>query len=136
MMADGVQTRLVASGFGEAVERIEALLAERGIKLFCVIDHSADAEAVGLLMPRTKLLIFGNAKAGTPLMLATPSVAIDLPLKLLVAEHTAGSVAVSWNDPDWLEHRHGFEEQLKTNLTAAGTIGQALADTLQKGGAQ
>ena len=61
------------------------------------------------LVTRTKLLIFGDAKAGTPLMRATPSVAIALPLKLLVAEHTDGSVAVSWNDPEWLQQRHGFE---------------------------
>ncbi len=132
-MENGIQMRLVAVGLDEAVDRIEASLKERGIKLFCLIDHSAEAEAVGLKLPKTKLLIFGNAKAGTPLMFATPSVAIDLPLKLLVAEHADGSVAVSWNDPDWLQRRHGFGTELTVNLGAAESIAQVLVGGLGKG---
>ena len=132
-MENGIQTRLVALTLDETVDRIKAALKERGIKLFCVIDHSGEAEAVGLKMPRTKLLIFGNAKAGTPLMLATPSAAIDLPLKLLVAEQTDGSVAVSWNQPDWLQRRHGFGTEFTVNLGAAESIAQVLAGKSGKG---
>ena len=132
-MGNGIQSRLVALSLDQAVDRIEALLKERGIKLFCVIDHSAEAEAVGLRMPRTKLLIFGNAKAGTPLMLSTPSLAIDLPLKLLVAELTDGSVAVSWNDTAWLQRRHESGTEFAVNLGAAESIALVLAGGLGNG---
>ena len=84
-MADGVKTQLSRYGFEETVERLESVLKEKGVKLFSVIDHSGEARAAGLEMPATRVLIFGSPKAGTPVILAAPSVALDLPLKVLVA---------------------------------------------------
>jgi uncharacterized protein (DUF302 family) len=106
----------------ETVSRLEALLKEKGVKLFAVVDHSGEAAAVGLEMHPTKLLIFGSPKAGTPVMLAAPSAALDLPLKILVAEGADGKVLLSWNDPAWLEQRHGFSAELTANLAAAGLL--------------
>ncbi|MBB5340747.1 DUF302 domain-containing protein [Tunturiibacter gelidoferens] len=104
----------------ETVSRLEALLKEKGVKRFAVVDHSGEAAAAGLEMSPTKLLIFGSPKAGTPVMLAAPSAALDLPLKILVAEGADGKVLLSWNDPAWLEQRHGFPPELTANLAAAG----------------
>jgi uncharacterized protein (DUF302 family) len=81
-----------------------------------VIDHSGEAEKVGLKMPPTKLLIFGNPKSGTPLMLAAPSSAIDLPLKILVSEDATGKVQISYNSPAYLENRHGLPPELIPNI--------------------
>lgn len=108
----------------EILARVKSLLAQRGIRLFCVVDHSGEAAAAGLSMPDTKLLIFGNPKAGTPVMLASPGAALDLPLKLLIAETPEGAV-LSWNDPAWLQERHGFPAELTSNLGAV----EALART-------
>jgi uncharacterized protein (DUF302 family) len=109
------------------VERLEGMLEARGIKLFAVIDHSGEAASVGLTMPPTKLVIFGNPKAGTPLMLAAPSTAIDLPLKILVREDADGSVWVAYDDPEYLRERHGFPEQLVPNIAAVATLARAAA---------
>ena len=104
----------------DTVSRVEATLAAKGVKLFAVVDHSGEAEKAGLHMPSTKLLIFGNPKAGTPLMLAEPSIAIDLPLKLLVAEDAAGKVWISYNAPAYLAARHQLPEELTRALSATG----------------
>ena len=104
------------------------MLKEKGVKLFCVVDHSGEAEAVGLSMPTTRLLIFGNPKAGTPIMLAAPTAALDLPLKILVAETPDGTVQLSWNDPAWLQSRHGFPAELEANLAAAGALAAKAAE--------
>jgi uncharacterized protein (DUF302 family) len=109
------------------VERLEGMLEARGIKLFAVVDHSGEAASVGLSMPPTKLLIFGNPKAGTPLMLAAPSTAIDLPLKVLVREDGDGKVWVAYNDPEYLRERHGFPEQMVQNLAAVEALARAAA---------
>jgi uncharacterized protein (DUF302 family) len=109
------------------VERLEGILEARGIKLFAVVDHSGEAASVGLSMPPTKLLIFGNPKAGTPLMLAAPSAAIDLPLKVLVREDGDGKVWVAFNDPEYLRERHGFPEQLVQNIAAVEALARAAA---------
>src|SRR5579864_1515322 len=85
----------------ETVRRLEAAFAEKGLKVFAVIDHSGEAEKVGLKMPDTKVLIFGSPKSGTPLMVAAPSLAIDLPLKALVAEDTSGKVSVTYDNPEY-----------------------------------
>ena len=100
----------------EAVDKIKSLLVIRGITLFAVIDHSGEAEATGMKMPDTKLLIFGNPKGGTPLMLASPSVAIDLPLKLLVAEDANGRCSISYNSPQYLQKRHKLPNDLIQNI--------------------
>jgi len=106
----------------ETMRRLQATFAEKGLQVFAVIDHSGEAEKVGLKMPPTKLLIFGSPKAGTPLMLAAPSLAIDLPLKALVAEDAQNKVTVSYNDPDYLRERHGFPTELTKNLAGAGAL--------------
>jgi uncharacterized protein (DUF302 family) len=110
------------------VSRITGLLAAKGIKLFAVIDHSGEAAAAGLPMPPTRVVLFGNPKGGTPLMLASPSVAIDLPLKLLVAEDAAGKVTVTWNSPEWLRARHGFPEALMANIAVLETLARKAAE--------
>lgn len=96
------------------VNRVEQLLRDKGVPLFALIDHSGEAEKAGLKMPPTKLLIFGNPKAGTPLMLHSPSAAIDLPLKLLVSEDRAGNVWISYNSLKYLQERHDLPEALWT----------------------
>ena len=106
----------------ETVERLKTMLEAKGVTLFALVDHSGEAEKAGMKMPRTKLLIFGNPVAGTPLMLATPSIAIDLPLKILVAEDTGGRVSLSWNDPAWLQSRHGFPPDLIANIAVVEAL--------------
>ncbi len=100
----------------ETVENLKEILRQKGVQLFALIDHSGEAEKAGMQMRPTKLLIFGNPKAGTPLMLASPSIAIDLPLKILVAEDADGKVQVSWNSPAWLQARHHFPQDLLPNI--------------------
>lgn len=98
------------------VTRLQEILQAKGVKLFAIVDHSGEAEGVGLKMPPTKLLIFGNPKAGTPLMLAAPSVALDLPLKILVAEDAAGKAWISYNAPAFLQARHNLPTELLPNI--------------------
>jgi uncharacterized protein (DUF302 family) len=111
----------------ETVSRIEKILAAKGVTLFAVVDHSGEAAKAGLAMPNTKLLIFGNPAAGTPLMLAAPSAAIDLPLKLLVAEDGGGGVSISWNDPEYLRNRHGFPPEMVANIAVVEKLAAAAA---------
>jgi uncharacterized protein (DUF302 family) len=106
----------------ETVERVKSILQSKGITLFALIDHSGEAEKVGMKMPPTKLLIFGNPKGGTPLMLAAPSVAIDLPLKILVWEDSQRKVWLSYNSPEYLQERHGLPEDLLKNIAVVGTL--------------
>ena len=96
--------------------------------MFAVVDHSGEAENAGMHMRPTKLLIFGNPKAGTPLMLAAPSVAIDLPLKILVWEDTAGKVWISYNSPAYLQARHGLPQELIQNIAAVEALAAAAAE--------
>jgi len=112
----------------ETVSRLAAMLAANGVKLFAIIDHSGEAAAAGLQMPPTKVLIFGNPKGGTPLMLASPSVAIDLPLKLLVAEAADGSVTISYNSPEYLRERHHLPEELIANIAIIQTLAKKAAE--------
>jgi uncharacterized protein (DUF302 family) len=114
--SDGIITKTANCTVEEAVSKIKSLLVGRGITLFAVIDHSGEAEAIGMKMPDTKLLIFGNPKGGTPLMLASPSIAIDLPLKLLVAEDANGRCSISYNSPQYLQQRHGIPHNLIQNI--------------------
>lgn len=106
----------------QTVEKLKAILAAKGVALFALIDHSGEAEKVGLKMPPTKLLIFGNPKAGTPLMLAAPSIAIDLPLKILVWEDSQGKVWVSYNSPGYLQDRHHVPPELMQNIAVVETL--------------
>ena len=114
--ADGIVTKSANCTVEEAVSKIKSLLVIRSITLFAVIDHSGEAEAIGMKIPDTKLVIFGNPKGGTPLMVASPSVAIDLPLKLLVAQDANGGCSISYNSPQYLQQRHGIPNDLIQNI--------------------
>lgn len=100
----------------ETTKRLEAALQSKGIAIFCHVDHSGEAEKVGMKMHPTQLLIFGNPKAGTPLMLASPTLAIDLPLKALVWEDAGNKVWVSYNSPEYLQQRHNIPADLLKNI--------------------
>ena len=112
----------------ETVDRLKHLLQEKGIQIFALVDHSGEAAKAGFQMPPTKLVIFGSPKAGTPLMLATPSIAIDLPLKLLIAEDKSGSVSVSWNAPAYLAARHQLPQDLLANIAIIEKLATAIAE--------
>jgi uncharacterized protein (DUF302 family) len=109
----------------ETVDKLKTILQSKGVTLFVLVDHSGEAEKVGLKMPPTKLLIFGNPKGGTPLMLAEPSVAIDLPLKILVAEDSQNRVWISYNSPEFLKERHGLPAELVPNIAIVETLAKA-----------
>ena len=106
----------------QTVERLKSILQAKGVTLFALIDHSGEAEKAGFAMHPTKLLIFGSPKAGTPLMLAAPSSAIDLPLKILVWEDALGKVWVSYNSPEYLQERHGLPAELMQNIAVVETL--------------
>ena len=119
---EGIVTKPSNYSVDETVDRIKNILASKGVTVFAVIDHSGEAENVGMKMPPTKVVIFGSPKGGTPLMLAAPSVAIDLPLKILVAEDAQGKVWLSYNSPEYLRQRHGLPEDLLQNIAIVGTL--------------
>jgi uncharacterized protein (DUF302 family) len=102
----------------ETIEHLKNILQAKGVALFALIDHSGEAEKIGMKMRPTKLAIFGNPKAGTPLMLAAPSCAIDLPLKLLVWEDANQKVWISYNSLAYLKERHGLPDELMSNIAA------------------
>ena len=106
----------------ETVEKLKGILQAKGVTLFALVDHSVEAEKVGINMPPTKLLIFGSPKTGTPVMLAAPSSAIDLPLKILIWEDAQGKVRASYNSPDYLQERHGIPQELLQNITVVETL--------------
>jgi uncharacterized protein (DUF302 family) len=121
----GVVARPSNHTVNETVERLKNILQSKGATLFAVIDHSGEAAKAGLKMPSTKLLIFGNPKAGTPLMLASPSIAIDLPLKILVAEDSDGKAWISYNDPEYLKERHELPQELMSVLAVEALAAKA-----------
>jgi uncharacterized protein (DUF302 family) len=106
----------------ETLTRLETIVQSKGLTILARIDHSGDAAKAGLQMQPTQLLIFGNAKSGTPLMIASPTVAIDLPLKALVWQDDAGKVWLSYNSPDYLKDRHGIPQNLMQNIAGIGPI--------------
>jgi uncharacterized protein (DUF302 family) len=124
----GMIDKLSNHSVDQTVERLQNILQAKGVTLFALIDHSAEAEKVGMKMPPTKLLIFGNPKAGTPLMLAAPSIAIDLPLKILVWEDGAGKVWLSYNSPEYLKQRHGLPEDLLQNIAVVEALATKAAE--------
>ena len=125
---EGIITKQSNYSVPETLHRLETILTAKGIEIFALVDHSGEAEKVGLKMPPTKLLIFGNPKGGTPLMLAAPSVAIDLPLKILVAEDSQGKVWISYNSPDYLKERHGLPLDLLQNIAVVQTLATAAGE--------
>ena len=106
----------------QTVDRLKNILQSKGVTLFALIDHSGEAEKVGMKIPPTKLLIFGSPKAGTPLMLAAPSIAIDLPLKILVWEDRGGKVWISYNSSEYLKERHGLPQDLLQNIAVVDAL--------------
>ena len=110
------------------VDRLKAILAEKGVTLFALIDHSGEAKKAGIPMPNTKLVIFGSPKAGTPLMLASPTLALDLPLKVLVWEDADGRVWLTYNSVEFLRQRHNFPRELAQNLSVIDALAAKAAD--------
>ena len=106
----------------QTVEKLKNILQSKGITLFALVDHSGEAEKVGMKMHSTKLLVFGSPKAGTPLMLAAPRSAIDLPLKILIWEDDQGKVWVSYNSPGYLKERHSLPPGLLQNIAVVETL--------------
>jgi uncharacterized protein (DUF302 family) len=111
----------------QTVEKLKGILQAKGVTLFALVDHSGEAEKAGLKMLPTKLLIFGSPKAGTPLMLAAPSVAIDLPLKILIWEDPEGKVLVSYNSVTYLQERHNLPKELLQNISVVESLAAAIA---------
>jgi uncharacterized protein (DUF302 family) len=108
--------------FANTLQRLESAITTKGIAIFARIDHSGEAAKVGLTMPPTELLIFGSPKSGTPMMIATPSLALDLPLKALVSQDTEGAVWLSYNSPEYLKQRHDIPEALVKNIAGIRSI--------------
>src|SRR6516165_6538375 len=127
-MKNGIVNVASNHSVDETVERVKSILQSKGITLFVLIDHSGEAEKVGLKMPPTKLLIFGNPKGGAPLMLAAPSVAIDLPLKILIAEDSQGKVWISYNSTEYLQARHGLPTDPLPNIAIVRTLAAAAGE--------
>jgi len=112
----------------ETVDRVKAILQAKGVTLFALVDHSGEAEKVGMKMTLTKLLIFGSPKAGTPLMLAAPTIAIDLPLKILISEDVQGKVWISYNSPAYLQERHNLPPDLVQNIAVVQSLASKAAE--------
>jgi uncharacterized protein (DUF302 family) len=112
----------------ETVERLKGILQAKGITLFALVDHSGEAAKAGIKMRPTKLLIFGSPKAGTPLMLAAPRIAIDLPLKILIWEDAQGKVWVTYNSPVYLQERHGLPAELLPNISVIEALAKTAAE--------
>ena len=121
-VVDGIVNTLSKHSVDQTVTRVEAILQAKGITLFVLVDHSGEAAKVGMKMRPTKLLIFGSPSTGTPLMLAAPSSAIDLPLKLLIWEDSQGDVWISHNSGQYLQKRHGLLPELITTIAVVDTL--------------
>ena len=122
MLDNGLITHSSQRSVDEIVESLSAILKAKGITLFALIDHSGEAAKVGLSMRPTKLLIFGDPKAGTPLMQASPGSAIDLPLKILVWEDATGQVQITYNSPAYLGARHGLPDELLKSISGVEAL--------------
>lgn len=126
----GVVTKRSPLTVAATVTRLLEVVADHGLMVFAIVDHSGEAEKVGLHMPDTKLVIFGSPAAGTPVMLAAPSTALDLPLKVLVAADDAG-VLVSYDAPEYLAARHGLTDELRARLEPIHAITDTVVATRQ-----
>ncbi|MGA8104618.1 MAG: DUF302 domain-containing protein [Candidatus Acidiferrales bacterium] len=125
---NGIINKLSNHSVDETVEKLKGILQAKGVTLFALVDHSGEAEKAGMKMRPTKLLIFGSPKAGTPLMLAAPSSAIDLPLKILIWEDAQGKVWVSYDSPGYLQQRHGLPQELLPNIAVVEAIAAKVAE--------
>lgn len=106
------------------LERLQSLVASRGLTILARINHSGDAASVGLKMPPTELLIFGNPRSGTPVMIASPTTALDLPLKALVWQDAEGGIWLSYNSPEYFKQRHNIPEDLLKNISGIRAIAE------------
>jgi uncharacterized protein (DUF302 family)/uncharacterized membrane protein YidH (DUF202 family) len=128
MPDNGISNKASNHSVDETVEKLKGILQAKGVTLFALVDHSGEAEKVGMKMRPTKLLIFGNPKGGTPIMLAAPSAAIDLPLKILVWEDAQGKVWASYNSPVYLQQRHGIPQDLLANIAVVEALAAKAAE--------
>jgi uncharacterized protein (DUF302 family) len=128
MAADGLTTIPSSYGPKATTERLEAEIKARGMTLFARIDHAAGAAAIGLPLQPTEVLIFGNAKGGTPLMQSNQTIGIDLPLKILVWQDASGKTWMSYNDPSWLAKRHGLGPEVDPTVNALAAALSAIAE--------
>jgi uncharacterized protein (DUF302 family) len=126
--AKGIIDILSHHSVDETVAKLRGILEAKGVTLFALVDHSGEAEKAGMKMRLTKLLIFGSPKAGTPLMLAAPSIAIDLPLKILVWEDAAGKTWISYNTPEYLRDRHNVPSDLMQNIGVVAALATKAAE--------
>lgn len=124
----GIVDILSRGSVDETVARLRGILEAKSIALFALVDHSGEAAKVDMTMPPTKLLIFGSPKAGTPVMLAAPSIALDLPLKILVRQDQQGKVWISYNSVEYLRERHNVPANLLPNLAAVEAIAAKAAE--------
>jgi uncharacterized protein (DUF302 family) len=125
---NGIVTILAHRSVDQTVETLEEILKAKGVKVFALVDHSGEAEKAGMEMRPTKLLIFGSPKAGTPLMIAAPSIALDLPLKILIWEDADGKVWISYNSPAYLQSRHHLPPDLLKNIAVVEALAKAAAE--------
>jgi uncharacterized protein (DUF302 family) len=125
---NGIVNKPSKHSVDETLGKLQEILQAKGIAVFALVDHSGEAAKVGMEMRPTKLLIFGNPKGGTPLMVAAPSIAIDLPLKILISEDDQGKVWVSYNTPEYLAERHGLTSQLAQNIGFIDTLAANVAE--------
>ena len=126
-MDNGIVNTASPYSVDETLQHLETLLEAKGINIFARIDHSGEAAKVGMEMHPTKLLIFGSPKGGTPVMLAAPTSAIDLPLKALVWRDASGTTWLSYNDPAWVVQRHGLDEAANATVNAMTQALHAIA---------
>jgi uncharacterized protein (DUF302 family) len=134
MAAEGLITLPSAFAARTTADRLAAEVEKRGLTVFARIDHAAGAAAAGLALPPTELLIFGNARGGTPLMQADQAIGIDLPLKALVYEDSAGKTWLAYNDPHWLARRHGLGAAVAGSADAMAAALAALAAAATRSG--
>ena len=128
MTNNGIVNKPSHHSVDETLAKLQAILQAKGIAVFALVDHSGEAAKVGMTMRPTKLLIFGNPKGGTPLMLAAPSIAIDLPLKILIWEDDQGKVWASYNTPEYLAERHDLPPNLTENIAIIATLAGNIAE--------
>jgi uncharacterized protein (DUF302 family) len=127
-MPEGIVSIPSRHGVDATVEKLKSILDAKGVKIFALIDHSGEAEKAGMPMRNTKLLIFGNPKGGTPLMLAAPTVALDLPLKILVWEDAEGKVWLTYNSVEFIRQRHSLAPALAANIAVIDTLAAKAAE--------
>ena len=132
MAADGLVTIQSSLGPAETMDRLVTEVRAKGLTVFARVDHAAGAKEAGLPLPPTEVLMFGNAKAGTPLMQSNQTIGIDLPIKVLVWQDASGSTWISYNDPAWLAARHGLGHDVEVPVKAMTGLLSALTHAASK----